>query len=400
MTASRRWANLGTAAGGAAAVLFAGFDLIKWAEAFSSDRFHNDFTFYYAAARIGLAHGWPSIYDLGILQHELDVMGSGIKIAALARFLSPPPLAWAATPLTPLPFSVAYLLWSALLLAALALTWLLAAPARGPVRLLHLAAAIGWLPVIYCLQLGQPGLYVALGVAASYAALRNNHPVWAGAALAALALKPQLAFLVPVALLVAGRYRAFWSSAAVLGVLALASAIALGPGGIHSYLDLLDFAATVPVNRALTLDAVLVNVTATRVAQAVIAVWALALVYRLRRRQVEWIFAAALIGGLLATPYVHLDDLLMIGLAAWLLLRVPSPAWTPVYLFATVLAVEGEPLWGAVPILSAELAGLVLISVVALRSGGEPTAGLSPSSHDGPLRRQTAAPPPAPLQKS
>ncbi|TMG61982.1 MAG: hypothetical protein E6H86_10985, partial [Chloroflexi bacterium] len=61
---SRRWRNLGTAAGAASAGLFALFDLYQWAVATVSDRFHNDFTFYYAAARVGLTHGWPSIYDL------------------------------------------------------------------------------------------------------------------------------------------------------------------------------------------------------------------------------------------------------------------------------------------------------------------------------------------------
>ena len=399
MAVSRRWANLATAAGAVTAALFAAFDLIQWALAYGSDRFHNDFTFYYAAARIGLAHGWSSIYDLGLLQNELDSMGSRIKIAALARFLSPPPLAWISTPFTVLQFPIAYFAWSALLLAALALTWHLAAPSRGPVRLIHLAAAVGWLPVIYCLQLGQPGLFVALGVAASYAALRTGRPVWAGAALAALALKPQLGFLVPVALLVAGRYRAFLSSAAVLGVLALASAAALGSAGIHVYLDRLSFAATVPVNRELTLYAVFGSVTVTRAVQAVIAIWAMALVFRQRRRGPEWIYLTALFGGLLATPYMHLDDLLMLGLAAWLLLRVASTAWTPAYLLAAVIAIEGEPIWGPVPVLAAELAGLLLISILALRAGREDDTGLSPSSHGGPSRQQTAEPPPATLQK-
>ncbi|HYM66663.1 MAG TPA: glycosyltransferase family 87 protein, partial [Patescibacteria group bacterium] len=310
MATSRRWANLATAGGAVAATLFAAFDLIQWALAYQSDRFHNDLTFYYAAARIGLARGWSSIYDLGVLQNELDAMGSGIKIAALARFLSPPPLAWAATPLTPLPFPAAYFLWSALLLAALALTWSLAAPGRGRVRVIHLVAALGWLPVIYCLQLGQPGLFVALGVAASCFALRGGRPAWAGLALAAMALKPQLAFMIPVALLVAGRYRAFLFSAAGLGALALASAIALGPDGIHTYLDRLAFAATVPVNRALTLDAVFGDVNVMRAVQTVVGVWTVFLAYRLRRGEPEWIYATALIGGLLATPYVHLDDLL------------------------------------------------------------------------------------------
>ena len=92
MKLSRRWRNLGIASGAVTAVLFAAYDLYQWAQAYAGDRFHNDFTFYYAAARIGLAHGWPSIYDLGLQQAELDAIGSGIKIALLARYISPPPV--------------------------------------------------------------------------------------------------------------------------------------------------------------------------------------------------------------------------------------------------------------------------------------------------------------------
>src|SRR5438094_6600334 len=165
MEGSRRWRNLGTAAGAAAAVPFAVFDFYQWALAYASDRFHNDFTFYYAAARIGLAHGWGSIYDLGLQQAELDAMGSGIKIAELARYISPPPVAWSALPLTALPYEVGYWTWSALLVTALVAVWWLAAPDAGRARIVFLAAAVGWLPVIYGLQLGQPGMFVALGVA-------------------------------------------------------------------------------------------------------------------------------------------------------------------------------------------------------------------------------------------
>src|SRR5437764_10453830 len=157
--------------------------------------FHNDFTFYFAAARIGLAHGWPAIYDLNLQQAELDALGSGIKIAELARYISPPPVAWSTLPLTALPYPVAYWTWSGLLLVMLGLTWYLAAPGAGRARVIHLVAAVGWLPVIYALQLGQPGILVALGVAGAYALLRANRPILAGIALGALALKPQLAFL-------------------------------------------------------------------------------------------------------------------------------------------------------------------------------------------------------------
>jgi Glycosyltransferase family 87 len=363
---SQRWRNLGMAAGAVTATLFAAFDLYQWALAYAGDRFHNDFTFYYAAARIGLAHGWPSIYDLHLQQAELDAIGSGIKIAELARYISPPPVAWTAVPMTALPYTAAYWAWSVILVIALVLTWRLASPGRGLRRLVHLAAAVGWLPVIYGLQLGQPNILVAFGVAACYALLRSGRPFWAGLALGALALKPQLAFLVPVALLVSGRMRAFWGSVVALGVLAGVSAIALGPDGVAAYAARLTFAASVPVNRELTLAPLVGSLSATRAVQAAIAVWSLFLVYRLRRGGHEWLFVPALVGGMLASPYLHLDDLLMLGLAAWLYARTGPPLWTIGFMLAVVIAIEGMPIWGTLPMIVGELAAFAFLSIAAL----------------------------------
>ena len=371
----QRWRNLGVAAGAATAVLFAVFDLYQWALAYAADRFHNDFTFYVAAARIGIKHGWSSIYDLSVQQAELDALGSRIHIAELARYISPPPLAWLALPLAPMPYEAGYWVWSALLLIALASTWYLAAPARSTQRLIHLAAALGWLPVIYGLQLGQPGLFVALGVAGSYALLRKGRPFLAGLALGVLALKPQLAFLVPAALLLSGRTRAFWGSVLALGVLAGASALALGPSGLAEYTARLNFAASVPVNRELTLAPLLGSLLVTRIIQIAIALWSLVLVYRLRgvvyrllRRTTEWIFIAPLVGGLLASPYLHLDDLVMLGLAGWLYLRTDrKPRWAWVFLLGVALAIEGLPVWGPLPMIVGEVAALALVSVAALK---------------------------------
>jgi alpha-1,2-mannosyltransferase len=364
MSSTRRWRNLGVVGGAAAAVPFAAWDLYKWAEAFASDHFHNDFTFYLVAARIGLGRGWPSIYDLSIQQAELDAMGSRITIAQLARFISPPPVAWLAVPFTALPYDAGYWVWSALLLAALVGTWYLAAPGAGRERIVHLAAAVAWLPVIYGLQLGQPGLFVAFGVAGAYALLRAGRPFAAGLALAVLALKPQLAFLVPAALLVSGRYRAFAGAAVALGVLAGASAIAVGTAGIAAYQDRLAFAASVPVNRELTLAPFIGDLTLTRIVQVAIAIWALALVYRFRRRSVEWILVPALAGGLLASPYLHLDDLVMLGLAAWLYLRAePKPRWAWVFVLGVVITAEAIPIWGALPVIVGELLLLLLLTL-------------------------------------
>lgn len=357
---STRLRNLGVAAAAAAAVLFAAFDLYQWAVAYAADHFHNDFTFYLAAARIGLAHGWPSIYDLHLQQAELDAMGSGITIAELARYISPPPVAWLALPLTPLPYPVAYWTWSALLIAALCAAWFWAAPSAGRARVIYLLAALGWLPVIYGLQLGQPGLLVAAGVAGSYALLKAGRPWWAGVALGAMVFKPQLAFLLPLALVAARQYRAFAGSAIALGALGILSVVALGPAGVSAYLDRLSFASSVPVNQTLTLG--------LRPAQIFIAAWTMLMVYRLRGRGIEWTYACALVGGMLATPYVHLDDLAMLGLAGWLVLRADAPRWSWIYILAVVIAVEGEPLWGPSPVIASELGALALLSAAALRS--------------------------------
>jgi len=369
------------AAAAPAAALFAVFDLYQWGLAYAGDRFHNDFTFYVAAAKVGLGHGWSSIYDLTLQQAQLDAMGSRITIAELARYISPPPVAWLAVPFTTLPYEPAYWIWSALLGVALVGTWWLAAPGRGPSRLILLAAAIGWLPVIYGLQLGQPGLFVALGVAASYALLKMNRPLWAGIALGALALKPQLAFLVPLALLFARHDRAFAGSVLSLGVLAVVSLIALGMAGVSDYQARLSFAAGVPVNRELTLAYFLGAGAATRVVQVVIGVWSLLLAYRTRGRGVEWLYACALAGGILATPYVHLDDLAMLGLAAWILLRAERSPLTWAYVLAAALVIEGQPIWGPAPVLLVEVGALALLSVAAFRMQPAPAAPLPQPVH-------------------
>ena len=357
--------NLAIAAGAVAAILFAAFDLYQWAQAYASDNFHNDLTFYYAAAKIGLSHGWQSIYDLRLQQEALDALGSRIQIAQLARYISPPPVAWLAVPLTLMPFQVAYFVWSALLLGALGWTWYLAAPGTGRLRLIHLAATIGWLPVIYGLQLGQPGLFVALGIAGCYALLRSGRPFWAGVALGALVLKPQLAFLVPPALLVSGRYRAFWGSVAAIGALALIAAVVVGPSGIATYQERLAFAAGVPVNRELTIAGLIGNVPVARIIQVLLAAWSLLLVYRLRGRGHEWIFIPALVGGLVASPYLHLDDLIMLGLAGWLYLRTsPRPRWSWIAIIALVIAAEGIPFWGPLPVIAGDVLALTILSLM------------------------------------
>src|ERR1700694_4608519 len=308
MGGSARRRNLVIAGAGAAIVVLAAYDLVIWAQNYAADNFHNDFTFYYAAARLGLTHGWSGLYDLKLQQEQLDAIGSRITIAELARYISPPPLAWLVVPLSLLPYRVAYALWSAMLLLALALTWRLASPGSGRVRVL---------------------------------------------------------FLVPAALLVTGRWKAFSAATVVVAVLAIFSMPALGPDGVATYMQRLNFASGVPVNQSQTLASLIGNLPVTRAVQALIALWTLLLAYRLRRRGPELPMALALVGGLAAAPYVHYDDLLMLGLAGWLYLRSPLQRWGWAYALALAIAAEGFPIWGAGPILIGEVGALALLSLVS-----------------------------------
>jgi hypothetical protein len=173
-----------------------------------------------------------------------------------------------------------------------------------------------------------------------------------------------------------------------LGVLGGASALALGPSGIAAYEARLNFAASVPVNRELTLAPLLGSLAVARVIQFVLALWALLLAFRLRRKGHRWVLLPALVGGMLATPYLHLDDLVMLGLAGWLYLRTSPPAWTWLLVLGLVIAAEGIPFWGPLPLIAGEIGVLALLSVAALKADDRnPEHYHSEGEHDARLER-------------
>jgi glycosyl transferase family 87 len=378
--------NLAVAGAAAAASVSAVYSGWLWVSNYAGDNFHNDFTFYFAAARLGLAHGWSHLYDLRLQQEQLDAIGSHITVAQLARYVSPPPLAWLITPLTLLPYQVAYWMWSALLVAALVLAWRLAAPGSGRARVIFLVAAFGWLPIIYGLQLGQPVLLVAAGVAACYALLKRGRDVEAGAVLGVLVFKPQLVLLVPVVLLVGGRWRAFASAVVVLAAITAASLGALGPSGVTDYVDRLNLASAVAENQAQTIAGWIHNLQAARAVEGLIAAWTVGVAYSLRRRGPAVVLSVALIGGLAASPYVHYDDLAMLGLACLLFLRAARSRWVVAYAIGLFIAAEGFPVWQAGPVLAGELLALALLSVPALEHHhGYPEKDEAEREHDAGL---------------
>ncbi len=175
-----------------------------------------DFHTYLAAGVVGLHQGWALIYD----QAAVAVAQKQLVPGQIAQpFLSPPTDAWLTAPLTPLPYWLAYWTWAAFNLAALFGAMLWASRNSGLERWLYAAAALAPWWVVHALNLGQVAPLVAAGAVLATRFARERDDVAAGLALSLLYLKPNTALLLPFALLVAGRYRAFASWVGVGAVL-------------------------------------------------------------------------------------------------------------------------------------------------------------------------------------
>ncbi len=320
----------------------------------------NDFRLAYAAALVGLHSGYGHLYDLGAQQAAILSLGPGFNPQP---FISPPPLAWLVTPLLAFPFPVALVIWTALLLAALLWTWYLLAPPEPLTKAAHLALWLGLFPVAYGVIVGQPGALVAAAVATSWWLMRRDRPGWAGVALSLLVVKPQLALLVPVCLLVSGHARTFGAWLVVSALFGLVSLALLGPEGIRRYLDVIAQTQTPAwdITRRYAVSGLIGLGTQLNVAEAVAAALALFAAWRHRGGGPEVPMVAGIAGSLLFTPYLAFQDFLMLVVAAWLLLRASPSPWQVALLVVGYALLELALVVLAIPILIAEV--LLLLSL-------------------------------------
>jgi Glycosyltransferase family 87 len=283
-----------------------------------------DFHTYLAAALVGVRHGWSSIYDQGLVALAQKELNPG-QVAQ--PFLSPPTDAWLTAPLTLLPYWAAYWTWAAVTFVAFAGSLVWASRSRGVERWILAAAAIAPWWVLHAVNLGQVAPLVATGVVLATRLLRERRDVLAGVALALLYLKPNTAFLVPVALLVAGRYRAFVSWAACGAVIAAAAVVTLGPGGVSTYLAQLTGTLPEGANNLTVEGAFGLAGHAALAARLVIAAVTIAAAFRLRAEP-AMVLAAGSLGSLLAVTYLHGSDLCLFSAAAWIVWQDRSAlAW-------------------------------------------------------------------------
>jgi len=332
---TRLWAAAGLWTG----ILLIGFDVYAAAVTYIPEyRVRNDFRLIYGAALTGLHSGYGHLYDLSAQKASVDGLGPGFY---WSPFLNPPPLAWLATPLTILPFEVAVWVWTLLLFGALLLTWYLVAPgATRLTRVAQLALWLGLFPTAFGLLVGQPVALVAAAVAACWWLSERNRKVWAGIALAAIAVKPQVAILVPLCLLVSGQVRTFFAWLVVTALLAVLAVGILGPDGLARYRDALALASQWEPTRRYAVSGLVGLGPQLYVLQAAVLATTLGAAWRHRSRGPELPIAAGILGSLLFTPYVGFQDFAMLVVAGWLMLRSRVSDWQLGILFAGYALLE------------------------------------------------------------
>ena len=172
-----------------------------------------DFTSFWTASKLALAGTPQSAYDVGA-HHAQQVALFGHD-TGYAAFFYPPIFLLICLPLAALPYLASLAAW---LLATGALYWRMARAWLGE--------AFGAMPifafpaVLTNIGHGQNGFLSAalFGVGALWL---DRRPILAGVCLGALAYKPHLGIMIPIALAIAGRWKTF--AAAGAAVIALAA---------------------------------------------------------------------------------------------------------------------------------------------------------------------------------
>lgn len=345
---TRLWSVAGLWTG----ILLIAFDLYAAAVTYIPQYLvRNDFRLIYGAAKVALQSGFSHVYDLDAQKAATEAIADGVY---WQPFLNPPPLVWLATPLTALRFDVAIWVWTALLVASALLAWYLTAPGGGLARAAHLALFLGLFPTAFGLMVGQPVALVAAAVASAWWFAERRSSVAAGLALGLIAIKPQLALLVPLCLLVSGHARIFvtWLIASALMIL-LAVAM-LGPQGVGHYRDVLALASQWEPTRRYAIDGPLGPGAYVYALQAVVVAVAVVASWRQRNGDVARPIAIGLVASLLFTPYVGFQDFTMLVVAGWLVIRArPSTVQVGILVVGYGL-LELALLVLAVPILMAE----------------------------------------------
>jgi hypothetical protein len=235
--------------------------------------------------------------------------------------------------------------------------------------------ALALWPFLLAFYYGQPSVVLFLFVALAWWLAEHDRPLAAGAALAvAMFLKPQAVALIPLALLVSGRYRLVAGWALTCAVLGVVTIVTLGSSGLMTWWHVLQDVQADPAHSANTLVRVFGNGPVTYALWAVQGAAALWIAWS-RRSELEIVFAVGILGSAAVAFHFHEWDYTLLVLAAWLVLRTSPSRRHRLWLLSGVLPMQlmtyGPAAAGLVligPQLAWDAVWLVILGAGGLRS--------------------------------
>ena len=326
---------------------------------------HNDFRLYYAGAEVGLRYGWSQIYDIKLHQAAVAALE---PVGPWYALLTPAPITWIVAPLTLLGYPTAYWVWVTFSLALFGAAAWYARPRHvsAPVYFIWWAA-LG--PLWFSAYEGQVTILAAAGVLAGWRLLETRHELLAGVILAAALFKPHLILLLPLALLVSGRYRALLGFMAVAAVAGAGMLLTLHLDGIQGYLATL--LAPQPIgDTAKTLRSSLHGGPAVLAIQAAVVLAVIGVALRARRTRAAWpVIVSAVAGSFLLATYWHPQDYLVLDAAAAIVLAAaPLEVGVVVAIAAAVVSVLVSPLNSHQATVAWLLFAIALVGFLGVRS--------------------------------
>jgi alpha-1,2-mannosyltransferase len=281
-----------------------------------------DFIAFWSAGRAALDGHAAHVHDVALISEYSRAAVGGVGV--VSPWNSPPTFLLIASALATLPYPAAAILF---LLASAALYLFAARKLLPDARALVFAATLP--AAVYHLGTVQTGLLVA-GVSALALVWLDKRPLTAGALVSLLVIKPHLAILWPVFLLLSGRWRAFAAACASAGLFVLIAGSVFGFESFVRFFDNLGASQElINANRIGTpafasLYASLLNLGAPMTVAAALhalgAVAAIGVAVLIFRRGDRALGGAALCAAtLLISPYLFFYDFTLLAVGAALL---------------------------------------------------------------------------------
>lgn len=296
-----------------------------------------DFASFWAAGRLVLA-GTPAL-AWNIDAHEAAMAVALGVVNGIMPFPYPPPMLLLVTPFALTPYGVAFVLWVGSTLAL----YLWQARRLAPTALVAAQPA-----VLINLLIGQNG-FLTSGLLLGGADRLSRSPFTAGLILGVLIIKPQLALMLPVAVVAGRHWRAAAGAVVSAGTLLVLSWLLFGAASVAAFAALLpayadwmeagrfdwtEFASIFALGQVLGIDQ-----TVAMGGHILVALGAAAWCWRAWSKDAPGKVAVLCAAGLLASPYLQAYDTLpMLAPVAYLAQRRP---WQAASLFGLMLLAVG-----------------------------------------------------------